>query len=85
MNSSLGIPATNVGPLGNMSIARRVVFDAHTLLYVLIGTRQVWDAIAIPGHTTISTISLALCGYDGNLEDLNGQPWSCSIIISMGE
>ena len=29
IKTNLGIPATSVGPLGNMSIARRVVLDAH--------------------------------------------------------
>ena len=81
IKSNLGIPATSVGPLGNMSIARRVVLDAPQFALCVDRHTTSWDSIAIPGHTTISTISLALCGYDGNPVDLQGQPWSCSITI----
>ena len=81
IKSDLSIPATSVVPLGNMSIARRVVLDNLQVALTVDRHTANWDAIAIPGHTTISAISLALCGYDGNPVDLNGQPWSCSITI----
>ena len=79
IKSDLRIPATSVGPLGNMYIARRVVLDNPHFALTSDRHTTSWDAIAIPGHTTISAISPALCGYDGNPVDLNGQPWSCSI------
>ena len=81
IKSDLGIPATSVGPLGNMSIVRRVVLDAPQFALCVDRHITSWDSIAIAGHTTISTISLALCGYDGNPVDLNGQSWSASITI----
>ena len=81
IKTDLGIPATSVGPLGNMSIARRVVLDAPQVALCVDRHTTSWDSIVIAGHTTISIISLALCGYDGNPVDLNGQPWSASITI----
>ena len=81
IKSNLGIPATSVGPHGNMTIARRVILDAPQFALCVDRHTTSWDSIAIPGHTTISTISLALCGYDGFPIDLQGQPWSCSITI----
>ena len=81
IRSSLGIPATSVGPLGNMSIARRVVLDAPLFGLCVDRHTTSWDSIAIPGHITISTISLSLCGYNMKPVDLQGQPWSCSITI----
>ena len=79
IKSDFGFPATSVGPLGNMSIARRVILDAPSMSLCVDRHTTSWDAIAVPPHTTIRTISLALCGYDGLPVDLNGQPWSCSI------
>ena len=81
IKTNLGIPATSVGPLGNMSIARRVVLDAPLFGLCVDRHTTSWDSIAIPGHTTISTITMKLCGYDGNPVDLQGQPWSASLTI----
>ena len=44
IKSSLGIPATSVGPLGNCSIARRVVLDAPVSGSVSIGIPRVGTA-----------------------------------------
>ena len=65
IKSGLGIPATSVGPLDNMSIARRVVLDSPQFALTVDRHTTSCEAFAIPGHTAISTISLALCGYDG--------------------
>ena len=82
IKSDLSILATRVGPLGNMSIARSVVLDNPHFALTSDRHTTSWDAIAIPGHTTISACSLALCGYAGNPVDLNGQLWNCCITIS---
>ena len=79
IKTSLGIHATSVGPLGNMSIARRVVFDAPLFGLCVDRHTTSWASIAIPGHTTVSTLIMNLCGYDCNPVDLQGQPWSASI------
>ena len=81
IKSNLGIPATSVGPRGNMSICRRVIMDAPTMGLCIDKHATSWDSIAIPGNTTISTFTMQLCGYDGCPVDLNGAPWSCSISI----
>ena len=84
IKTDLGIPATSVGPLGNMSIARRVILDTPSMSLCVDRHTTSWDAIAVPPHITISTFSFAVCGYDGFPVDLNGRPWSCSITISAG-
>ena len=63
IKSDLEIPARSVPPLGNMSIARRVVLDSPQFAVTVDRHTTSWDAIAITGHTAISTITLALCGY----------------------
>ena len=64
-----------------MSIARRVVVDSTQFAVAVDRHTTSWDAIAIPGHTTTITSSLALRGYDGLPVDLYGQPRSCNIKI----
>ena len=80
IKTSLGIPATSVGPRGNMSIARRVILDAPTFALCVDRHTTSWDTISIP-PSTISTFTMQLCGFDGEPVDLQGVPWSCSISI----
>ena len=62
IKTSLGIPATSVGPRGNMSIARRVIMDAPGPPSLVVDRRTAsWDTISIP-PSTISTSTMQLCG-----------------------
>ena len=81
IKTDLGVTAQSVGPKGNMSISRRVVIDQPTLALVVDRHSTSWDSFQIPGNTTISSFTVQLCDYDGNVVDLNGQNWSFSISI----
>ena len=80
IKGKLGIPGLVQGPRGGQDILRRVVVTAPQLAlnYDAAGTH--YDNIRIaPG--TISCLRFKLTGYDGNLIDLQGAEWSCSIAI----
>ena len=81
IKTSLGIAAQSVGPKGNMSISRRVVLDQPTFGLIVDRHSTSWDSFQIPGNTTISSFTVQLCDYEGNIVDLNGQNWSFSISI----
>ena len=75
LKSSLGQPATSVGPKGNMSIARRIILDAPCSVCVWTGIRQAGMPSASRA-IQLFPFSMALCGY--------GQLWSCSVTILRG-
>ena len=81
INTNLGFPATSVGSQGNLSLARRIIIDAPLHGISIDRHSTSWDAIAVPGHTTLSTISFELVGFDCKTINLYGQSWSCSITI----
>ena len=80
-SSDLGQTAQSVGPGGNQSVVRRVIMGAATFGLCIDKHATSWGSIQIPGNTTISTFTMALCGFDGEPVDLNGQNWSCPISI----
>ena len=81
IKTDLGTSAQSVGPKGNMSISRRVVVDVPTFGLIVDRHSTSWDSFQIPGNTTISSFTVQLCDYNGNVVDLNGQNWSFSISI----
>ena len=81
IKTDLGVAAQSVGPRGNMSISRRVVIDVPAFALVVDRHSTSWDSFQIPGNTTISSFTIQLCDYNGNVIDLNGQNWSFSISI----
>ena len=80
----LGVTGQSLGAKGNMSILRRVVVDVPTFGLIIDRHSTTWDSFAIPGNT-ISTLTVQLVDYQGNIIDLNGQNWSFSISIFRGE
>ena len=80
IKGNLGIPGLVQGPRGGQDILRRVVVTAASLAlnYDQAGTH--YDNIRVaPG--TISCLKFKLTGYDGQVIDLQGAEWSCSIVI----
>ena len=80
IKGNLGVPGACFGPRGSMDILRRVVMQAPTMSINFDNHGTHFDNIRIaPG--TISTLRFRLCGFDGKLVDLQGQPWSFSLVI----
>ena len=77
----LGITGQSLGAKGNMSILRRVVVGVPTFGLIIDRHSTSWDSFQIPGNTTISSFTVQLCDYQGNIIDLNGQNWRFSISI----
>ena len=81
IKTDLGVAAQSVGPRGNMSISRRVIVDVPTFALIVDRHSTSWDSFKIPANTTISSFTVQLCDYNGNVVDLNGQSWPFSISI----
>ena len=81
IKTSLGVTGNSVGGKGNMSISRRVIVDQPTFALIVDRHSTSWDSFQIAGNSIISSFSVSLCDYNGNIVDLNGQNWSFSISI----
>ena len=80
IKGNLGVPGACFGPGGSMDILRRVVMQAPLLSKNFDNHGTHYDNIRIPPGT-INTLRFRLCGFDGKLVDLQGQPWSFSLVI----
>lgn len=80
IHGDLGLPGTCVGPRGATDVLRRisVTVPPSAMISDTHGTH--FDNIRVaPG--TLTTLSFRLLGWDGRPVDLNGQPWSFSLVI----
>ena len=74
-SSSLGMPATTLGPGNSMTILRKVTMRAPPLALNIDKFSTMWDRIRIAPQT-ISSFRISLCGFDGKAIDLDGQSFS---------
>ena len=81
IKTDLGIAGRTVGPRGNQSCQRRVVMDAPTFALVVDRHSTSWDSFEIAPNTTITSSTVQLTDYAGNVIDVNRQSWSFSISI----
>ena len=79
-SSSLGMPATSLGPQGSMTILRRVVMQAPQLALNVDHHTTHYDSVRIAPQS-ISSLKISLCGFGGKVVDLNGQSWSMSLVV----
>ena len=78
---NIGMPASNLGPGGSMTILRRVVMQAPTLGIELDRHTSHYDSVRIAPQI-ISSFKIELCGFDGNAVNLQGLPWAFSMVVS---
>ena len=79
-SSSLGMPATSLGPCGSMTILRRVVMQAPQLALNIDHHTTHYDSVRIAPQS-ISSFNINVCGIDGEVVDLRSQPWSFSLVV----
>ena len=79
-SSSLGMPATSLGPQGSMTILRRVIMQAPQLALNIDHHTTHYDSVRIAPQS-ISSFKISLCGFDGKVVDLRGQPFSFSLVV----
>ena len=80
IHGDLGIPGTCVGPRGATDVLRRVSVTVPPSAMISDTHGTHYDNIRVaPG--SITTLSFRLLGWDGQTVNLNGQPWSFSLVI----
>ena len=80
IKGDLGVPFASFGPKGDGTILRRVVITAPANSMNYDHHSSHFDTIVVaPG--SYNNFKFKLCSWDGRLVDLNGVPWSFSIVI----
>ena len=79
-SSSLGMPGTTLSPGNNMTTLRKVVMKAAPLALNIDKFGTMWDRVRLAPQT-LSSFRVSLCGVDGKVVNLQGQPWSFSMTI----